>query len=355
MTQHSQTAQFWKAVQDRDSSYDGRLVYAVKTTGIYCKPSCSSRRPLKENAVFFNSVEAAERAGYRECSKCGLRTVPDDVKAVHAALDFLDNHLDERVTLAMLSNHVCMSPFHLQRIFKRRVGVSPKLYLATRRAEQLKAQLRDARSVSEASLSAGYADEKTAYGHASRAFGMTPGQYRRRGAGKLIAYLIADTELGKALIGATNQGIAAIYFGKSERRLAADLRAEYPAATVVRYSEKLGTGLQEQLSRGLATIEEQLRGGIGRAVTLDVVGTAFQSAVWKALEQIPLGKTCSYQEIAKMIGKPKADRAVARACGANKVALVIPCHRVIRADGGLANYRWGRERKKALLALEKTG
>lgn len=346
--------QLWEAVQKRDERYDGRFVYGVKTTGIYCKPSCSSRRPRRENAVFFPSIDAAERAGYRECAKCRLRSVPDDVRAVEAALDFLDTHLAERVTLTMLSRHVAMSPFHLQRIFKRRVGVSPRLYLATRRAERLKVGLREASSVSEASLRAGYADQKTAYDDAPRALGMTPGQYRRRGAGKLIAYRVAKTDLGKVLVGVTERGVAAIYLGDNEHRLAADLRAEYPEAIVVRYSSKLGPALQERLCAGLTSVTAQLRGGRKKAaLALDITATAFQSQVWKALKRIPIGKTRSYREVAQMIGRPGADRAVARACGANKVALVIPCHRVIRSDGELANYRWGVDRKKTLLALEK--
>jgi AraC family transcriptional regulator of adaptative response/methylated-DNA-[protein]-cysteine methyltransferase len=348
-----QDTQRWRAVLDRDRRYDGRFVYAVKTTGIYCKPSCGARRPHKENALFFDSIEAAERAGYRECAKCRLRSVPDDLRAVHAALDFLDSHLDERVTLATLSRHVALSPFHFQRLFKRRVGVSPRVYLATRRAERLKTQLRSARNVTDASFGAGYTDERTAYSDAPRALGMTPGQYRRRGAGKLIAYLVAQTPIGKALIAATTRGIAAIYFGANAQQLEADLRDEYPDATFARYSARLSADLKAQLASGRATVLQQLRGGESLDLGLDINGTAFQSRVWEALRHIPSGQTRTYRDVAKLIGSPGAARAVARACAANKVALVIPCHRVMRSDGELANYRWGARRKRALLALEK--
>jgi len=343
----------WNAVMRRDAAYDLRFVYAVKTTGIYCKPSCSARRPHKENTLFFASARAAAAAGYRECAKCRAASAPEDLRAVQRALDYLESRLHERVSLSTLAAHVGLSPFHFHRMFKRRVGVSPRIYVATRRAERLKRRLREANSVADASLSAGYADERAAYGDAFRALGMTPGAYRRRGAGKLIAYTTAKTGLGRALVAATTRGVAAIYFGDSVDELERELRAEYPEASIAPYSAKLGAEFKAQLSTGVQTVRTQLRGQKSDGISLDVEGTPFQSKVWQALKEIPIGKTRSYNEVARLIGLPGSSRAVARACAANKVALVIPCHRVIRSDGQIASYRWGAQRKKTLLEAEK--
>jgi len=344
----------WRAVLERDSRYDDAFVYAVKTTNVFCKPSCSSRRPRKENVRFFRSGQAAIDAGYRECAKCRPMSGQEAERIVRSALEFLENSLDERTTLTDLAKHVALSPFHLQRLFKRHVGVSPRMYVATRRAERLKANLRNASSVASASLNAGYADERGAYGDAFRSLGMTPGQYRRRGDGKSIGYKVIKTPIGQALIAATPRGIAAIYLGDNVEQLEADLRAEYPAAKITRYSSR-AADIKAQLDSAERTVREQLRGHERIRVSFDVEGTPFQSKVWRALTQIPFGETRTYQEVARLIGRSGSSRAVAQACASNKIALVIPCHRVVRSDGNLANYRWGADRKRELLALEKAG
>ena len=343
----------WRAIVRRDPRYDDAFVYGVKTTNVFCKPSCSSRRPNKVNVIFFGSGDAAKDAGYRECSKCRPLSGPEAERIVRVALDFLENRLDQRVTLMELAQHVAMSPFYLQRLFKRHVGVSPRIYVATRRAERLKAHLREKDSVAQASISAGYADERAAYSDARRALGMTPGQYRRRGAGKVIAFRSTKTPLGYALIAATTRGVAAVYLGDDRQRLEADLRAEYPKAKFLRYSDRLDALTKAHLESAEETIQRQILGSQGAQIKLDLEGTPFQSAVWRALQEIPSGQTRTYNEVAASIGRPGASRAVAMACASNRVALVIPCHRVIRADGGLASYRWGGERKKALLQAEK--
>lgn len=348
-------ARRWRAVVRRDARYDDTFVYGVKTTNVFCKPSCGSRRPHRENVVFFSSVDAAAGRGYRECAKCRPASGLDAERIVRAAVNFLEGHLDERVTLTTLAQHVALSPFYLQRLFKRYVGVSPRMYVATRRAERLKIGLRRSESVAAASIHAGYADERAAYGDAMRALGMSPGAYRRRGAGKEIAYKVFRTRLGNALIAATAHGVAAIYLGEDRSQLEADLHAEYPSAKIARCSAGTGHAITAFLVRAEQTVHEQLAGHKINAMPLDVGGTRFQSEVWDAIAQIPTGETRTYQQIARAIGKPGGVRAVARACATNKVALVIPCHRVVRTDGALANYRWGVERKRALLATEKAG
>ena len=348
-------ARRWRAVLQRDARYDDAFVYAVKTTNVFCKPSCSARRPRKDNVRFFPSGQAATDAGYRECAKCRPLSGQEAERIIRSALEFLESRLDERTTLTDLAKHVALSPFHLQRIFKRHVGVSPRMYVATRRAERLKAQLRNAASVASASLSAGYADERGAYSDAFRSLGMTPGQYRRRGAGKSIGYKVIKTPIGRALIAATPRGIAAIYLGDDPKQLEADLQAEYPAAKIARYSSRAAADIKGQLEIAERTVREQLRGHAENQVSLDIDGTPFQSKVWRALTQIPFGETRTYQEVAEVIGRSGSSRAVAQACASNKIALVIPCHRVVRSDGNLANYRWGADRKRELLALEKAG
>ncbi len=338
----------------RDDRFDQAFVYGVKTTGVYCKPSCSARRPRKENVLFFASPEAATDGGFRECAKCRPVSGQDSERIVRSALDLLESRLGERVTLTDLAKYVALSPFYLQRLFKRHVGVSPRVYVATRRAERLKAGLRKDESVASASINAGYPDERAAYPDALRALGMTPGQYRRRGAGKVIAFRARKTPLGFALLAATTRGVAAIYFGDDAKRLEADLRAEYPNATLVQYSDRLDAETKSHLDAAEKAVQRQLRGTHGDRVPLDLDSTPFQSSVWQALQEIPYGETRSYNEVAAFIGRPGASRAVAKACASNRVALVIPCHRVIRADGDVADYRWGVERKKALLQTEKT-
>ena len=336
----------WNAVLDRDAGADGRFVYAVASTGIYCRPSCPSRRPRRMQVRFFTTPADAEAAGFRACRRCVPRTGETEaVRRVRAARDYLDAHLEETVTLQRLGREVGMSPHHLQRTFQRLTGMSPKAYVRTRRLERLKTSLREGESVSRATYDAGYGSASRAYDHANSRLGMTPGAYRRGGGGVRIRSATVATSIGTLLVAATDRGVCAVTLGDSVEALETALRREYPAATIAPGDEEL---------RGwLRAVVDQVEGRPGEPVPLDVQGTAFQQRVWEALRQVPRGTTVSYSEIARRIGRPSAARAVAGACADNRLALVIPCHRVVRGDGELGGYRWGIERKRTLLARER--
>jgi AraC family transcriptional regulator, regulatory protein of adaptative response / methylated-DNA-[protein]-cysteine methyltransferase len=336
----------WAAVLDHDTAADGRFVYAVSSTGIYCRPSCPSRRPNRRNVSFFATPGEAEAGGYRPCRRCRPREAETDaVRRVRRAQRYLDHHLDETVTLARLGEAVGVSPYHLQRTFKRITGVSPKAWAGARRMERMKTQLRKGESVSRATYSAGYSSPSRAY-HASRArLGMTPGAYRNGGRGVAIRFTTVDTSLGTVLIAGTERGLCFVALGEEAGALERELRQEYPAAGVERDDHTL---------RAWAEQVAAIAGGEGgHRLPLDVPGTEFQWRVWEALQRIPRGETRTYAEIARELGQPSAARAVARACATNQVSLVIPCHRVVRGDGGLGGYRWGIERKRELLAAER--
>jgi AraC family transcriptional regulator of adaptative response/methylated-DNA-[protein]-cysteine methyltransferase len=339
----------WQAVLQRDSAYDGAFVYAVGTTGIYCRPSCPARRPRPENVTFFSHPAAAERAGYRECRRCRPRaetTTQDDL--VTRAMIWLNAHLDERVTLSRLAEALQVSPGHLQRTFTRIAGVSPRAYAAARRMESSKTLMRDGASVTTALHGAGFGSSSRFYAQARDALGMTPSSYRKGGDGMAIAYATAESPFGRVLIAATERGICALSIGDIDQDLEAALVAEYPRATIRRDEDALRSALD--------AVTEHLR---DRAplppLAVDVPGTPFQRRVWQELRAIPAGERRSYGELAAAIGKPDAARAVASACAANRTAIVIPCHRVVRADGEPSGYRWGAERKRALLAAELAG
>jgi AraC family transcriptional regulator, regulatory protein of adaptative response / methylated-DNA-[protein]-cysteine methyltransferase len=337
----------WAAVISRDARSDGQFVYAVSTTGVYCRPTCPSRRPLRGNVAFFAGPDEAEAAGYRGCRRCHPRSAQSAAaRAVEQARGLLDASDDRRVTLDVLARAVGLSPFHLQRTFKRLTGVTPKEYAAARRAERLKTRLRKGDTVSRATYEAGYGSNSRVYEKAHAQLGMTPATYRRGGHGIHIRYTIVDSALGRLLVGATEQGVCAVTMGDEERSLEAALRQEYPKATLERTDEMLG-GWVEAIVRQLEGTSASL------SIPTDVEGTAFQRRVWKALREIPAGETRSYSEVAASIGSPTSARAVARACATNRVAVVIPCHRVVRQGGALGGYRWGLERKKRLLEREK--
>jgi AraC family transcriptional regulator of adaptative response/methylated-DNA-[protein]-cysteine methyltransferase len=337
----------WAAVLSRDARSDGQFVYAVSTTGVYCRPTCPSRRPLRGNVAFFAGPDEAEAAGYRACRRCHPRSAQSAAaRAVEQARGLLDASNDRRVTLDVLARAVGLSPFHLQRTFKRLTGVTPKEYAAARRAERLKTRLRKGDTVSRATYEAGYGSNSRVYEKAHARLGMTPATYRRGGHGTHIRYAIVDSALGRLLVGATEQGVCAVTMGDDERSLEAALRQEYPKATLERTDEILG-GWVEAIVRQLEGNSASL------SIPTDVEGTAFQHRVWKALREIPAGETRSYSEVAASIGSPTSARAVARACATNRVAVVIPCHRVVREGGALGGYRWGLERKKRLLEREK--
>jgi AraC family transcriptional regulator of adaptative response/methylated-DNA-[protein]-cysteine methyltransferase len=326
---------------------DGVFFYAVMSTGIYCRPSCPSRRPRRENVVFFRAREAAERAGFRPCKRCkpdSTNQRDPNVQLVEKVCRYIDTHPDEPVTLDALGRVLGVSPFYLQRTFKALTGITPRAYADSRRLHSLKAGLREGHSVTRSLYDAGYGSSSRLYERASSQLGMTPLRYRKQGSGVTIHYAIAPTPIGKMLLAATAQGICSIQFGDSIASLERELRTEYPKAEIIRSDRKLG----EQVKALRAIID-------GKSTTplpLDIQATAFQRRVWQELQAIPRGATKSYSKIAAAIGHPKAARAVARACATNPVAIAIPCHRVVREDGSMGGYRWGVERKKKLLSLE---
>ena len=339
----------WAAVLRRDPGADGRFVYAVATTRVYCRPVCPARRPRREHVSFFPSPAEAEAAGYRPCRRCRPdRNGPSAAAAcVGRAKEYLDAHLDETVTLEQLGRVAYMSPFHLQRSFKRLLGVTPREYVRARRAERLKQRLRAGDTVSRATFEAGYGSGSRVYERAGEGLGMTPGTYGRGGAGETIRYTTVATSLGRMLVAATARGVCSVAFGESAAELEAELRREFPRASLVRASDELSAWVQ--------AVVALVEGEVARVdVPLDLRATAFQQRVWKALREIPPGETRTYGEVARAIGAPRAARAVARACATNPVAVVVPCHRVVPAGSGadVGGYRWGVERKRKLLERE---
>jgi AraC family transcriptional regulator, regulatory protein of adaptative response / methylated-DNA-[protein]-cysteine methyltransferase len=336
----------WTLVLARDANADGQFVYAVKSTGVFCRPSCPSRRPRRENVEFFNSPGLAQEAGYRACRRC-VPTRPNlQLQMVEAACRYLKDHLESAVTLEALSRHVGVSPFYFQRLFKRTLGISPRQYQQAQRANRFKNALRDDRSITDAIYDAGYSSSSRAYDNVSGQLGMTPSAFRRNGHGTAIRYSIVSTQLGKLLIATTERGLCAVRFGDRESALISELRHEFRAAAISRDDQALRPVAGE--------VQALLRGGTAAArIPLDIQGTAFQQQVWNMLRGIPRGETRSYAEIANAIGRPAAVRAVANACAANPVAVVVPCHRVVQKNGSLAGYRWGMKRKAALLESER--
>ncbi len=336
----------WHAVVSRDSTADGRFVYAVRSTGIYCRPSCAAKRPRRDRVQFFERPALAEAAGFRACRRCR----PNE-PAAHGARRLVDRVrrlLDERpedARLDRLSRAVGKSPYYLQRTFKRLVGVTPREYASARRASRLKRELRAAGSVSRAQYAAGYGSSSRLYEQAGGRLGMTPAAYRRGGAGVRIGYTTVPTSLGTLLVAGTERGLCLVRFGGSAAALARELRHEFPAAEIV--------ADEPRVNLWAGALSAQVEGmKPSSVVPLDVQATAFQWRVWQELRRIPFGRTRTYREVAAALGRPRAARAVARACATNPAALAIPCHRVVRQDGELGGYRWGLKRKRALLERE---
>jgi len=329
----------------RDARQDGRFVFAVRTTGIYCRPSCPSRRPRRDSVEFFSDPRQAERAGYRACLRCKPTEISAQARSVMRARQLLDE-AEGLLTLAELSKRVGVSPFHLQRLFKRATGLSPREYQSARRIQQVKHGLRKGDDVTTALYDAGFGSPSRLYEKANQQLGMTPGAYRRGGAGMNVQYAIVPSPLGRLLVAATVRGLCAVRFGESALELERELREEFRAAEIQRDDSALRPYLQPMLAN--------LRGeNVTIDLPLDVRATAFQKRVWDALREIPAGETRSYSQVARAIGDPNSVRAVAKACASNPVALAVPCHRVVRSDGELAGYRWGINRKKRLLAQER--
>ncbi|HUQ98998.1 MAG TPA: bifunctional DNA-binding transcriptional regulator/O6-methylguanine-DNA methyltransferase Ada [Gemmatimonadaceae bacterium] len=345
----------WDYVLSRDETGIPSLVYAVATTGIYCRPSCPSRRPRRHNVTFFSSADAAEQSGYRACLRCRPNEKGKKIDdAVERARNYIDSRLvelsDDRITLDVLSAKTGMSPFHLQRKFKAALGLSPAEYIRAKKSERLKSELRRGETVSRATYGAGYGSSSRVYDGASTQLGMTPATYRRGGSGLQIEYVIAKTSLGALLVAATERGVCAVTLGDDPAGLEKTLAREFPAAERVR-----ALAPSSSLGVWIADIVASLDGERTQSeIPLDVQASAFQWKVWRALQQIPFGETRSYSEIAKAIGSPRAARAVASACANNRVAVIIPCHRVVRSGGALGGYRWGLERKQSLLDKERS-
>lgn len=337
----------WRAVLAHDARSDGAFVYAARSTGIYCRPSCPSRRPRRRLTVFFAGPDAAERAGFRACRRCHPRgrSVDPLASRVEQLCRFIESRLDEKITLADLSARAGLSPFRLLRAFQRITGITPRQYAAACRLRAVKSGLRKQSNVTFALYDAGYSSSSRLYEHAPALLGMTPAAYQRGGAGMSIRYSTTASPLGRLLVAATSRGICMVSLGDSDPHLKSALNREYPHAEIRRDSN----GLQSWLRSVLARVEGKTPCG---NLPLDVQATAFQRRVWQELLSIPRGATRSYSEVARAVGRPRAVRAVARACATNPAAVVIPCHRVVRTDGDLGGYRWGRNRKSSLLQAE---
>jgi AraC family transcriptional regulator, regulatory protein of adaptative response / methylated-DNA-[protein]-cysteine methyltransferase len=350
----------WRAVSTRSTSDDGQFVYAVTSTGIYCRPSCPSRRPRPDRVRFYDTPASAERAGYRACLRCrpaGARPVSAATRAVADVASFLRAHADEAVSLADLAARVQLSPAHLQRAFTLHTGVSPREFQAACRAERFRRALRAGRDVTTATYEAGYGSPSRVSGQKPTGRGVSPAMYRRGAPGEAITYELASSAFGRLLVAATAKGVCAVKLGDRDDALVDDLRREFPKADI-----RPRQGIVPSLAgarkgsdpRWARLVSDALRRRPATTpdVPLDVRATAFQWLVWKALQRIPAGETRSYAAVAQAIGRPSATRAVARACATNPVAVVVPCHRVVPAAGGTGEYRWGAARKAALLARE---
>jgi len=338
----------WQSVLNRDSSQDGNFVYAVKTTGVYCRPACPSRLPKPVNVAFYESCEAAEAAGFRPCQRCKPRGLPlaarqseliaEACRTIEAA--------EEAPSLEQLSEQAGLSPFHFHRIFRAVTGLTPKAYADAQRAKKMRAELDGASSVTDAIYGAGFNSSGRFYAASDSRLGMTPSNWRKGGAETEIRFAIGQCSLGAILVAQSERGICAILIDDDPEILVRDLEDRFPKATLIGGD----SAFEELVAKVVGFVEAP---NLGLDLPLDVRGTAFQERVWQALRDIPAGQTVSYSELAERIGEPKAIRAVAGACAANKIAVAIPCHRVVRTDGSLSGYRWGVERKATLLAREK--
>jgi len=338
----------WAAVLARSTRFEGALFYGVNTTGVYCRPSCPSRRPKPENARFFSSTEEAERAGYRACLRCRPAETSRPHELVRRARELLDGGLEEPLTLASLGEALDVSPAHLQRTFKRVTGLTPHEYVQAARRASIRERLRTGQDLTRATYDAGFGSSSRVYEQTKALFGMTPGRFRRGGEGVSAGYGVTDCTLGKLILAASEQGVCFVAMGDSEEALEDELRRELPYAALSRADGAIA----EYLAAAVSFID-------GRSQTpdspLDLRGTEFQLLVWKFLKSIRYGTTTTYREVARAIGRPRASRAVAQACATNPVALFVPCHRVVRSDDSPGGYRWGVSRKKALLDREDKG
>ena len=336
----------WQAVCERDASADGQFVFAVLTTGVCCRPSCRSRRALRENVRFYPDVASAQAAGFRPCKRCQPeKTDPQQqkVEKVAAACRLLEQ--ETPITLEALARQLAVSPFHFHRLFKSVTGMTPKAWQQAWRARRLREALGQGAKITDAALSAGFPDSSSYYQQADAALGMTGRQFRRGGGDIDITWVCGDGPLGRCLVAESKRGVCAVLPGESDALLYAELASLFPNARLHPGDE----AFRQRVAQVFSHLDDHRQ---PFSLPLDLRGTAFQLQVWQALRQIPAGETRSYRQVAQSIGRPRAVRAVASACAANKLALVIPCHRVVREDGALSGYRWGTARKALLLARE---
>ncbi len=351
--------QCWQAVLRRDRTQDGRFFFGVTTTGVFCRPSCAARRPLRRNVRFFLTAPEAESEGLRSCLRCKPLDRAEDgrVAQMRELCEFIQSHSDsgDPLTLAVLSRRAGLSPSRLRRMFSEIVGVTPRQYVQGCRFETLKQGLREGDSVTDAIYEAGFGSSSRVYEQTGSRLGMTPSEYRDGGRDlavsyALASYTVAETPAGRMIVAATDRGLCFVHFGDSNEDLVEALRGEFPAATI----RPTSADDSEQLTLWMAALRRHLEGNEPHLdLPVDIRASAFQLQVWSYLRSIPYGETRSYSEVAAAIGKPSAVRAVAGACAANRAAIVIPCHRVIRANGDLGGYRWGRDRKTQLLECER--
>lgn len=338
----------WGSVVGRDAGADGHFFYSVETTGVFCRPSCAARMPRPENVVFHDSITAAERAGFRACKRCrpGQPSLGESYGSRIAELCRFIQNAEHGPSLGELAEHAGMSPYHLHRVFKAVTGLTPRAYAVSQRAERVRTELGRGQSVTAAMYAAGFSSNGHFYAGSDQALGMTPSRYRNGGHEMEVRFAIGQCSLGAILVAASERGVCAILLGDDPSQLAADLERRFPRARLTP-----GDAEFELLVARVVGLVEEPR--VGLELPLDLRGTAFQERVWRALQKIPAGKTASYTDVAALIGKPAAVRAVAHACAQNPIAVAIPCHRVVRVDGGLAGYRWGVERKRELLQREE--
>jgi AraC family transcriptional regulator of adaptative response/methylated-DNA-[protein]-cysteine methyltransferase len=337
----------WQAVMGRDGTSDGKFVFAVSSTGVYCRPSCPSKRPRRENVTFFRRPQDAEIAGFRACLRCRPKAISGNPQQelIKGVCRYIEQYLDEPVTLARLGAEFGQSPFHLQRTFKAVLGITPKEYANSCRMRDFRQNLKAGHSVTRAMHDAGYSSTSRLYSRTSSELGMEPAKYRRGAIAAPIRYACADSPLGRMLVAATAKGICSIQFADSDEELEQGLKQEFPFA-LRRRDDSAMAELAERVVRQISNSTPS------SSLPLDIRATAFQRLVWTYLQSIGAGETRSYSDVAKAIRRPSAIRAVARACAANPVAIAIPCHRVVRANGDMGGYRWGMQRKNKLLQLE---
>jgi len=339
-----------QAIASRDKTCDGRFFYGVITTGVFCKPSCSARAARPENLRFFPGAEAAIVSGFRPCKRCQPTADAPNITRLVKIARYIESHSDQRLTLATLADQAELSSSRLQRIFKKAFGVSPKAYQDAIRMQQFKQSLKQGGGITDSILSSGYGSISRVYGEATRNIGMTPKAYRTGGAGETITYACRETALGQMMMAATEKGVCFVQFGELEKALFTKLKEEFPKAKLMASPAQNSP----ELNGWMQALDLHIsQGAPSPDLPLDLRGTAFQMKVWSFLLSVREGDVLSYSEVAALIEKPKAFRAVATACAANRIGVLIPCHRVIRGDGGLGGWRWGLERKRALLDAER--